>query len=204
MTDPECVFFPHRGTVISLVRTTDDGAQIEVGITGAEGFVSVETLLDRRASESTAIVQSGGAVSCVSAQRLRAEFSTDPNTRAVLLGYLSLYLEHLTQNVICHRMHSIEQRLSKWLLILLDRASGHAIHASHDLLSKMLGIQRSGVTLAIGNLTAGDIIEHGRESIRIKDADALTGRACECFTVMQEKLARYRTQREHRRPRARS
>jgi CRP-like cAMP-binding protein len=194
-SDPVTLYFPHRGTVLSLVRTTESGSQVEVALIGPEGFISVESLIRPGTIDSSAIVQSEGDVTCVSVMRLRAEFASDARTRTVFLIYLSLYLEHLTQNVVCNRVHSIEQRLSKWLLVLRDRAAGDRIHVSHDLLSKMLGIQRSGVTLAIGNLSVDGITEHGRESIRVIDANALAGRACECFELMQKKLDRYRAQR---------
>jgi CRP-like cAMP-binding protein len=194
-SDPVTLYFPHRGTVLSLVRTTETGSQVEVALVGPEGFISVESLLRPGTIGSSAVVLAEGDVTCVSATRLRAEFASDSSTRAVLLLYFSLYVEHLTQNVVCNRIHSIEQRLSRWLLALRDRAANDHIHVSHDLLSKMLGIQRSGVTLAIGNLSADGIMEHGRESIRIVDANALAGRACECFELMQRKLVRYRTQR---------
>jgi CRP-like cAMP-binding protein len=194
-SDPVTLYFPHRGTVLSLVRTTETGSQVEVALIGAEGFVSVQSLVRPGSIGSSAIVQSEGDVTCVSATRLRAAFASDPGARAVLFAYVSLYLEHLTQNVVCNRVHSIEQRLSKWLLVLRDRTVDYRIHASHDLLSKMLGIQRSGVTLAIGNLGAAGIVEHGRESIRVMDANALAAHACECFELMQRQLDRYRAQR---------
>ena len=193
-SDPVTLYFPHRGTVLSLVRTTDTGSQVEVALIGHEGLIGVEALIRRGTIGSSAIVLSEGNVTCVSAMRLRAEFASDSSTRTLLLGYLSLYLEHLTQNVVCNRVHSIEQRLSKWLLFLRDRAEDDRIQVSHDLLSRMLGTQRPGVTLAIGSLSADGIVEHGRESIRVIDANLLAGRACECFELMQKKLDRYRAQ----------
>ncbi|MBV8546153.1 MAG: Crp/Fnr family transcriptional regulator [Acidobacteria bacterium] len=197
-SDPVTLYFPHRGTVLSLVCTTDTGSQLEVALIGPEGFISVESLIRRGAIDSSAIVLAEGDVTCVSAMRLRAEFASDSRTRTVLLDYLALYVQHLTQNVVCSRIHSIEQRLSKWLLALRDRAADDGIHVSHDLLSKMLGIQRSSVTLAIGNLNADGIVERGRESIRVIDANALAGRACECFEMMQRNLDQYRAQRTAR------
>jgi CRP-like cAMP-binding protein len=188
------VFFPHAGTVVSLIRETNDGRQIEVGLIGAEGFAGIGALLGGARDWSFGTVQSGGEISCVSATRLREEFAGDANTRELLMSYASMVFQHLTQSVVCNSAHTIEQRLSKWLLILSDRIDSDEMHVSHELLAHMLGIQRSGVTLAIRTLTQAGLISHSRRLIRVREPKELKFRACECYGVMLRRLDDYREQ----------
>jgi CRP-like cAMP-binding protein len=188
------VYFPHAGTAISLIRETAEGPQIEVGLIGPEGFANFQALLTSESSSTTAIVQTSGEVSCVSALRLRAEFAAEFGTRALLLSYTSICVEQLLQSVICNAVHSIEQRLSRWLLVVRDRIGGDDVRVSHDSLAKVLGIQRSGVTLAIGVLTEDGLIDHSRKRISVCNADGLSNRACECWILMMKKLDGYRAQ----------
>jgi hypothetical protein len=122
-------------------------------------------------------------------------------TRTLLLAYVGLFVEHAIQSVVCNRVHSIEQRLSKWLLIIRDRVGSDVFDLSHDFMSKILGIQRSGVTLAIGALTDQGFIAHSRRHVDIRDANGLKERACECYSLMLDKLNDYRA---HLRPGSRS
>lgn len=191
--DSADVYFPHASTVVSLIRGTEEGPQVEVGLVGSEGFTSMNSVLTPGSNASTAIVQIGGPISRVGARRLRAEFADDLPTRTLLLAYAALFLEHVTQGSVCNRVHTIEQRLSKWLLIISDRVDGDEFVLSHDILSKMLGIQRSGVTLAIGALTNDGLIEHKRKQIGVRDSKGLEDRACECYGLMMSKLEDYRT-----------
>jgi CRP-like cAMP-binding protein len=186
------VFFPHGGTVISLVRETEEGPQVEVGIVGTEGFAPANALSSSVLNGTTAIVQIDGGISRVSARSLRAEFGNDVATRALLLDYIALFIEHLTQSAVCNRVHSIEQRLSKWLLIFRDRVGSDGFDLSHEFMSKMLGIQRSGVTLAVGVLTTAGLIRHSRKHIDIRDSEGLRNRACECYGLMIDRLNAYR------------
>jgi CRP-like cAMP-binding protein len=188
------VFFPHAGTTISLIRETAEGPQIEVGLIGAEGFANFQALFAPEANSTTAVVQTGGEISCVSAIRLRAEFAADFGARALLLSYTALCVEQLIQSIMCNTVHSIEQRLSRWLLVMRDRNEIDEIHVSHDSLARVLGIQRSGVTLAIGALTEDGLIDHARKCINVRDAQALSTRACECWSLMLAKLNVYRAQ----------
>lgn len=191
---PADVFFPHTGTVVSLVRATNEGRQIEVGLVGSEGFARLGALLGGPTDWSIGTVQAAGEVSCMRAVRLRAEFATDLATRELLLSYTSMVFEHLTQNVVCNSVHTIEQRLSKWLLILRDRIACDELRVSHELLAHMLGIQRSGVTLAIRTLTRDGLIVHFRKLIRIRQPKELQFRACECYGVILRRLDDYREQ----------
>ena len=187
------VFFPHAGTIVSLVRETMEGRQVEVGLIGTEGFASVAALLGNDVDSTVGTVQTGGEVTCVSVPRLRAELENDAATRSLLTSYSSFFLDHLTQSVVCNSLHAIQQRLSKWLLVLGDRIGSPELPVSHDFLARMLGTQRSAVTLAIGVLTGEGLISHARRLVTIESATGLQARACECYAVTMKHLMQHRS-----------
>jgi CRP-like cAMP-binding protein len=194
------VYFPHGNTVVSLVRNTDEGPQLEVGMIGSEGLALLDVLLaGKSGNDMTAVAQAAGEITCVSASRLRAEFSTDVQTRTLISSYTAMFLEQVSQTAVCNGVHTIAQRLVKWLLALRERTGSNDLVVSHESLSRMLGTQRPAVTLAIGMLTNAALISHSRRSIHLRDVAALRGRACGCFDLMLNGLTRFRSQLENRR-----
>jgi CRP-like cAMP-binding protein len=110
-----------------------------------------------------------------------------------------MFLEQVSQTAVCNGVHTIAQRLVKWLLALRERTGSNDLVVSHESLSRMLGTQRPAVTLAIGMLTNAALISHSRRSIHLRDVAALRGRACGCFDLMLNGLTRFRSQLENRR-----
>jgi CRP-like cAMP-binding protein len=188
----EDVFFPEPGTLISLVHGGAEGSELEIGAAGSEGFAGISALYGMTGANTSAVVLSGGAVFRVNAAKLRAELANDHRTRAILMSYAALFLEHMTQGIVCNRIHSIEQRLAKSLLLMRARSGSDKIRISHDLLSRLMGSQRSGVTLAVAALTASTLIRHARQLIVITDPRGLAERACCCYRLMTGKLDDYR------------
>lgn len=189
------VYFPSRNTVLSLVRTTDEGPQVEVGMVGSEGFAGLDVMLARGTQNETAtIVQTGGEVACISARLLHAEFSSEPQTRMLISAYAGMFLEHVSQTAVCNGVHTIAQRLAKWLLALHERTASTDLVVSHEALSRILGTQRPAVTLAIGALTNAEVIAHSRRSIHLHNLPALRARACACSQSMHDSLSAFRAQ----------
>jgi CRP-like cAMP-binding protein len=181
---PANVYFPHRGAVVSIVRSTSDGSMVEAGIIGAEGIYPISAVIAAPfPSANQAIVQIDGDFTKVDAERLRELFGRDREFSAHLLDFTHCFIEQLTQNLICNRLHQIEQRLAKWLLMVRDRISGDSINLTHEFLSHMLGIHRPGVSIAVGALANAGLIEHGRNRIVIRDQPGLLRRSCECHRV---------------------
>jgi hypothetical protein len=193
------VYFPHANTVVSLVRSTDEGPQLEVGMVGSEGCANLDLLLGGAPNGDTfAVVQVAGDVTCVSVARLHAEFSSDEQTRILITAYAAMFLEQVSQASVCNSIHTIAQRLSRWLLAVRDRTGSNDLVASHESLSRILGTQRPAVTLAIGALTEAGVIAHSRRSIRVSDASGLGSRACGCSDLMEKNLSRFRARLENR------
>jgi CRP-like cAMP-binding protein len=185
---PEWLYFPHRGAVVSLTRSSASGATVEVGIVGWEGIVSLHALLSPKASGANAVVQIAGSTSRVRLREMRELLDGDSDVRECLLLFAGTFLAQVSQHVVCNRLHSIEERLAKWLLAVSERIDSEEIALTHDFLSHMIGIRRSGVTIAIGALTLDGLIRHSRNSIWITDREGLEDRTCECYGVIAEAM----------------
>ena len=125
-------------------------------------------------------------------------FATDETVRKLLLSFVALHLEQVTQNALCNGIHSIEQRLSKWLLLMRDRIGDDTLHLTHEFLAQMLGIRRSGVTVAVGMLTDYGLIEHARNRIILLNRSAVKERACDCYNELAGALETYNAQLQDR------
>jgi CRP-like cAMP-binding protein len=185
---PEWLFFPHRGTVVSLTRSSETGATVEVGIVGWEGVATVHALLSPKASGANAVVQIAGPASRVRLRQIRELLDRDSAVRECLHLFAGAFLTQVSQHALCNRLHSIEERLAKWLLGVSDRIDSAEIGLTHDFLSHMIGIRRSGVTVAVGALALDGLIRHSRNSITITDREGLEDRTCECYAVIGEAM----------------
>ncbi|MEA2342279.1 MAG: hypothetical protein QOF63_448 [Thermoanaerobaculia bacterium] len=189
---PESIFFPHFGAVVSIIRSTESGAMVEAGVVGHEGMFNVHTVIaDPAPTGSEAVVQIDGRISRVDAGVLRNHFRKGEAFRDLLLSFTSLFLHQVTQNLLCNRLHAIEQRLAKWLLITRDRIDTDELHLTQDFLSHMLGVHRPGVSIAVTALENDGVIGHSRNYIRIRDHAGLIARSCECYAPLHAGLERF-------------
>lgn len=182
----EWVHFPHFGTMVSLTRTTEDGTTVEVGIIGWEGVTAVQALLLPRPAGITAVVQIAGDASRISLKTLRTVMNENATARELLLAFAGSFMAQVSQHATCNRVHTIEQRLAKWLLAARDRTASDDMDLTHDFLSHMLGTRRAGATVAAGALALDGLIEQRRGGLRITDREGLEARACECYRALHE------------------
>ncbi|HUP64610.1 MAG TPA: helix-turn-helix domain-containing protein [Thermoanaerobaculia bacterium] len=122
----------------------------------------------------------------------KALFQKDTAFRDRVLAFTSSFLTQVTQNLVCNRLHHIEERLAKWLLVVQDRVDSDALHLTHDFLSHMLGIHRPGVSIAVAALERDGLVSHTRARITIRDRTLLEARSCECFKAIHGDLAQLR------------
>jgi len=192
--DADCdgsdVFFPDSGCVVSLIRELSDGSTVEVGLVGFEGVAPIYSILGSDRQPDQAVVQNAGRLWRVTSARLRKEMAINESFRSQLLRYAAAFMEQLSQNSVCNRLHSIEQRLAKWLLVMRDRTTGDDLQLTHEFLAHMLGIRRSGVSIAVGELTGEGLIQHARSKVTLLDRDGLQERACECAGILQTVFSR--------------
>lgn len=182
----EHIFFPTTGTMMSLLKTMMDGSRIEVGVCGTEGLTGVHVVTGANAQATDAMVQVGGPMLRTTPARLKRLFDSDATARAILLQYVNFYISQSAQTAACNRLHNIEQRLSKWLLVSRDRLGSDELGLTHEFISHMLGVRRAGVTTSLGDFAAAAIVKLGRNRITVVDAAQLEKLTCECYAVERD------------------
>lgn len=168
---------------ISLVAKVEGHPPFEVGLVGNEGMLGASLLLGVRAAPLSAVVQGAGRSLRLPAGRFCAMAKKDPSLRRLLHRYLFVTTSQLVQSTLCARFHEIGPRLARWLLLTHDRANADHFHLTHQDLADMLGVQRSAVTIAAGDLQSRGLIRYSRGEIHIRDRDGLEAASCECYSA---------------------
>jgi CRP-like cAMP-binding protein len=181
------VYFPTSGCV-SLVHATPAGT-VEVGTIGFEGMVGLPLLLHGTSAPTRALVQvEGDAYRIPAAAFLRIVAMSD-STYRILLRFALAFFNQVGQSVACNRLHSLEERCARWLLITHDRVEGDQFNLTQEFLSFMLGVHRPAVTLAAGVLQKAGYIHYSRGKITITDRVGLESAACSCYRATSDDYA---------------
>ena len=179
--------FPTSG-LISLVSSWHDQNPLEVALIGHEGMLGATLLLGIGTVPIRAEVHSPGIALRITVADLRQQMRESPLLHKALSRYLYMRLVELSLVGGCIRYHRIEQRLARSLLLAHDRARTDHIYLTHSSLSDMLGVRRSSITLAAGDLQDRKLISYTRGNIRILDRQGLEAMSCECYQVLQARL----------------
>lgn len=183
------VHFPTTA-LVSLLHVLHDGAMAEIAITGNDGVVGIALFMGGSATSTRAVVQvAGHALRCCK-PFIVAEFAKGGPVMDLLLRYTQALISQVTQTAVCNRHHHIEQQLSRWLLLSLDRVAGTEVRMTQELISNMLGVRREGVTEAAARLQRKGVIRYARGHITVLDRRALEACACECYAVVEQEYRR--------------
>lgn len=182
-------YFP-EDCVISMVSTVFDKTVVEVGLAGPEGMVCVATFLGANSTPHQGIVQRQGRAMRIKANALRDEFRRGGKLHDLLLRHTQTLLVQIAQTCVCNRLHALEARLCRWLLMIHDRVQGNEFLLTQDIISMMLGAQRTGVTEAAGALQKQGIISYSRGRLVILERRKLEETACECYWIVREECDR--------------
>lgn len=180
----EHVYFPGGG-LVSLVTKMKDGTAIEVGLIGNDGMVGIPVLLGDNIAFEEAIVQIAG-----SAMRMRTDVFKEGlrSNHNPLLTQLLLYtrtlMRQVAQTAACNRLHTVEERLSRWLLMCHDRMESDELLLKQEFISNMLGVRRATVGSAAAGLQARGLIQYSRGRIGILKRRGLEISACECYRAV--------------------
>lgn len=180
----EFVCFPNRG-LISLVVVMKDGKTAEAGIVGNEGFTGTLAAVGLNWNPLQAVVQITGDGFRVEVGDLQNTLESTPHLQLVLSRYSAIQGMQVAQTAACNRLHGIEQRLARWLLMTQDRVDSASLHITHDFLATMLGTDRASVSLAAGVLQKKKLIEYTRGAVKIVNRKKLEDSACECYEATQ-------------------
>ena len=183
------IYFPTTA-VVSFVHTTQSGATTEVGLVGNEGVLGLALLLGAKSLPDGAMVQITGQALRCRGEVVAAEFWRGGAFQHLLLRYLQTLITQISQTAACNQMHSVEQRLCRWLLLCLDRVESDCLTMTQEFLSGMLGDRRESVTLAAGNLQSLGLIQYARGRMLVLNRAGLEGRSCECYQVVRTEIAR--------------
>ena len=181
----EYTYFPNRG-LISLVVVMKDGKTAEAGITGNEGFTGTPAAVGLGRSTLRAVVQITGDGFRIEIGALQDTLESAPHLQLMLGRYSAIRGMQVAQTAACNRLHGIEQRLARWLLMTQDRVDSLLLAITHDFLATMLGTDRPSVTLAAGALQRKNLIEYTRGAVKIVNRKKLEASACECYAVIRQ------------------
>jgi CRP-like cAMP-binding protein len=176
--------------VASVVITLNDGATVEVGVIGFDGFIGFPISLGTGAPPGQTFMQVAGSGFQIEARTLKEAFERCADLRRNLQRYIQGYLAQAAQTAACNRLHGIDERLARWLLSCRDRTESDELSLTHEFLGQMLGAPRTTVTLTAGLLQRAGFIHYSRGVVTIRDRAALERSACECYRVVRDEFER--------------
>ena len=160
-----------------------DAITIEVGMIGIEGAVGTAALLGGETSSQQALVQVSGSALRMNAAECKLAFDQSPAVRAVMMRFIEALFDLSAQTAACNRLHTIEQRCARWLMMARDRLQDNIMPMTHEFLASMLGVRRAGVTETAGDLQRSGLIRYHHGRLTIVDREAIEATACECYRI---------------------
>ena len=182
-------YFPTTA-IVSLHYVTESGASAETAGVGNEGVVGIALFMGGDTTPSSAVVQTAGHGYRLERGKLMEVFNRGGLMLRLLLRYTQALITQMNQTAACNRHHSLEQQLSRWLLLTLDRLPSNELVMTQELVASMLGVRREGITEAAGNLQRSGFIRYRRGHIAVLERSGLEATACECYAVVKKELAR--------------
>ncbi len=180
-------YFP-KNSVLSLLTVLENGSAIETANIGREGAFGLFAAMYSRVSFNRCIIQLEGDMDRCPIELLQNEFNNSEHVRDLFVSYSETLLSQIQQTVACNSMHTTEEKMSRWLLMMHDRAEGKALPYTHEFLSHMLGANRKSVTLAALSMQKAGLISYRRGKITIIDRAGLEKASCECYAIVTERF----------------
>jgi len=186
-------YFPNSG-LVSILSVFPDGKSVEVGLVGKEGFIGLPLVAGFRTAPTRAIAQIEGSVLRVDGETLVALLRQCPTLDRQLQQFSQIMAMQVTQIAACNRLHEVNERLARWLLMSADRIESNSVPLTQELIAQMLGTRRSSVTVAAGMLQKAGLIAHTRGDVRIINRRKLEEAACECYGIMTRQINEWQNQ----------
>ena len=182
-------YFPTTA-IVSLHYVTQSGASVETAGVGNEGVVGMALFMGGDTTPSSAMVQTAGYAYRLERSVLKAVFGRVVQVRDPLLRYTQALMTQVCQTAVCNRHHSIDQQLSRWLLLSADRVPEQELVVTQELIASLLGVRRESITEAASKLQLAGCIRYRRGHIAVLDRAGLESRACECYGVVRREWSR--------------
>jgi CRP-like cAMP-binding protein len=179
------VWFPND-CVTSTVVDTPEGMTIEVGLMGAEGMVGLSLVLGAERSNTTVIAQiAGSAYRMTSNDLLQHVIGPRTELYEALLRYANAFMALVAQTAACNSLHSVQQRMARWVLLTHDRVKRDTLPLTQEFLSYMLGVRRASVSVAAADLQLKGVIKYSRGQVEVVDRAGLEQSACACYGIVR-------------------
>ena len=179
------VYFPND-CMVSLLAVADRRSALEVGLVGAEGLVGIEGALGMSRSPVRAIVQGAGSAMRVTTAHCRRELARNPLLRREVDRCACVAMTTAMQVAVCNKQHVLEARLARWLLMTRDRIASDKFRFTQQFIAQMLGVRRTGVTVAASALQRRGLIRYRRGLMQILDLKRLRAASCSCYDVIRK------------------
>lgn len=186
-------FFCDSG-LVSILSVFPDGKSVEVGLVGKEGFIGVPLVAGFRTASTRAIIQIEATAFRVNSETLVAILRQSATLERRLQQFAQVMAMQSTQIAACNRLHEVDERLGRWLLMTADRIGSNSVPLTQEFLAQMLGTRRSSVTVAAGILQKAGLIAHTRGDVEIIDRPKLEDAACECYGIMRLQMEKWRAE----------
>jgi CRP-like cAMP-binding protein len=188
--DIQYAYFPENG-LLSLLSTTETGSTIEVAMVGSEGVVGLPVILRNHMIPYEVTVQFTTKAVKIKAQKLREEFDKGQALHELVLRYVDVLIAQISQSSICNRFHTLDAALSHWLLTVQDRVNSDSLNLTQEIISNTLGVPRTAITMAAGNMQKAGLIRYSRGKIFILDRARLEANSCECYRIISDQLRHF-------------
>lgn len=177
-----------RSGMASLLAVSDDGRTVQIAIVGTDGFVGVPIILMGLKSPTRIVTQTAVEAFRIDAQELLAQFNSGRRLREVLLRYSQILQAQVVQSALCNPLHTIRQRLCRWLLEYRDATGSETFEVTQEDAANILGSHRNQVSLEARELGKRGFIQYKRGRITIVKPDGLEHASCECYRVIRERV----------------
>ena len=183
------VYFPTT-SIISLRQATPDGESVDIAVVGNDGVVGTELFMGGEEATNTAVVRNPGVAYRLGARILMEEFRQAGVMQRLLLRYTLALFAQIAQTVVCNEYHSTDQRLSRWLLLGIDRLPPKEPKVASELLADALCVRGASMSRALAQLQGDAVIRKGDGYIEVLDRAWLEDHACECYGVVRQEYDR--------------
>jgi CRP-like cAMP-binding protein len=182
------VYFPLSGAMSLIIALDGGGESVEIATIGNEGMIGTAVFLGADRGPMRAVCQVAGQALKMRSESFRHSVAEHPDLADVVRHFTQTMINQISQTTACNQVHSVQQRMCRWLLMTHDRVGADEFHLTQELLAQMLGVRRPSVTVAAGLLQRDGLISYQRGRIRIADRAALEAASCPCYQVVRQDI----------------
>jgi CRP-like cAMP-binding protein len=188
----EHAYFP-EGAVLSLLTVMESGSAIETANIGREGAFGIFAAMYSRVSFNRCLVQLEGSMLRCPIEALQEEFARSAHVRDLFVSYSETLLSQVQQTVGCNALHTVEERMCRWLLMMDDRAEGELMTYTHEFLSNIMGVNRTSISLAAQSMQNAGLIAYHRGRMQVLDRSGMEQASCECYAILKRRFDAFLT-----------